>query len=498
MLAKCSHGFGLGDRRRSKLSVVSSAIWRQTVDGWQVLAAAGFASEEELHDLVEAAPHLLPLSGSPSLTVVGREVALGSGWADLVAVEPDGRLTIIEIKLHRNAEARRAIVAQVLMYAAFLKGMDADVLERDVLRGYLTRLGVRSLADAVEQSDQSGVFEREAFTAGLAESLDAGAFRLVLVLDSAPAGLVQMFGYLEDISSGVMLDLVTVATYQVGDESILVPHRIDPAFQAEVPEPAVRGAAKRSSQQRDIEGSDAFEQSIEHAGESDQPALRQMLEWARLLEQAGVATLRTQLGEGREILKVWVHGETAGLASIWNDRGAYLSLWRTALIRLAWRHVPDLERLTSQRIGQGSTERNPSHELLDRLADAYRTAAQGVPPWNKRDFYFAFGDGPRRDWDDAREYGFVGAGGGEWYSRSLRQLKPGHRVLVYIPSGTALAGTLESAKSRPRRCWRGTSPSNVKASDFPISTLPELLRPGRTPTSPSSQSGSCRSPGRRR
>jgi hypothetical protein len=89
----------------------------------------------------------------------------------------------------------RAVVAQVLMCAAFLKGMDAEVLERDVLRGYLTRLGVSSLADAVEQSDQSGVFEREAFAAGLAESLDAGAFRLVLVLDSAPAALVQMFGY---------------------------------------------------------------------------------------------------------------------------------------------------------------------------------------------------------------------------------------------------------------------------------------------------------------
>jgi hypothetical protein len=121
-----------------------------------------------------------------------------------------------------------------------------------------------------------------------------------------------------------MLDLVTVAAYQVGDESILVPHRIDPAFQAELPEPAARDAAKRSSQQREIEGSDAFEQSIEHAGESDQPALRQMLEWARALEQEGVATLRTQLGEGREILKVWVHGEKAGLASIWNDQGAYL------------------------------------------------------------------------------------------------------------------------------------------------------------------------------
>jgi hypothetical protein len=56
--------------------------------------------------------------------------------------------------------------------------------------------------------------------------------------------------------------------------------------------------------------------------------------------------------------------------------------------------------------------------------------------WSGKDFYVSFGEDLRRDWDDARGYGFVSAGGGEWYSRSLRQLKPGHRVFVYIPKGS--------------------------------------------------------------
>jgi RecB family endonuclease NucS len=90
---------------------MTAAIWRRSEDEWRPLLASTFPSVEALHDLVEEAPSLLPLSGDPTLTVLGREVAIGPGFADLLAVDSDGRLTVIEIKLRRNAEARRAVVA---------------------------------------------------------------------------------------------------------------------------------------------------------------------------------------------------------------------------------------------------------------------------------------------------------------------------------------------------------------------------------------------------
>jgi hypothetical protein len=49
------------------------------------------------------------------------------------------------------------------------------------------------------------------------------------------------------------------------------------------------------------------------------------------------------------------------------------------------------------------------------------------------DFYFSAGEGDRRRWSDMRRYGFVSAGGGRWYSRTLRMLEPGHRVWALIP-----------------------------------------------------------------
>jgi hypothetical protein len=54
-------------------------------------------------------------------------------------------------------------------------------------------------------------------------------------------------------------------------------------------------------------------------------------------------------------------------------------------------------------------------------------------PWNQRDFYISFGEGPFRHWEDARRYGFVSGGGDPWYSRTLNALKEGHRVFVHIP-----------------------------------------------------------------
>lgn len=59
--------------------------------------------------------------------------------------------------------------------------------------------------------------------------------------------------------------------------------------------------------------------------------------------------------------------------------------------------------------------------------------------WNG-EFYSSFGAGPRsRSWDDAASQGFISAGGGRWYSKTLFMLKPGDRVWVNIP-GTGYVG----------------------------------------------------------
>src|SRR5262245_21295106 len=118
-----------------------TGIWSNTGERWVLLAPSGFPDEASLHSLIEQSPQLLPLAGSPRLTIVGREVRLGSGSADLIGVEPNGRLVVVEVKLARNAEARRAVVAQVLTYAAYLHGIQRADLEQEILGGHLQQRG---------------------------------------------------------------------------------------------------------------------------------------------------------------------------------------------------------------------------------------------------------------------------------------------------------------------------------------------------------------------
>lgn len=77
--------------------------------------------------------------------------------------------------------------------------------------------------------------------------------------------------------------------------------------------------------------------------------------------------------------------------------------------------------------------------LIDDL-DETSASKVGKPPsskepWNGRDWYVNFGEESGiRDWDDARDLGFVSAGGGPFYSGTIRSVPVGARVFVNLPS----------------------------------------------------------------
>ena len=84
-------------------------------------------------------------------------------------------------------------------------------------------------------------------------------------------------------------------------------------------------------------------------------------------------------------------------------------------------------------------------------------------PWNG-EYYVSFGDMTSRSWKDAVKYGFVSAGGGIWYSQTLKMLSPGDRVWVKIPkTGYVGVGIVKEAVQSVR--------------DFNVGT-PEGERPG--------------------
>ena len=255
-----------------------TAIWQNNGIDWHLLTPTGFPNEATLHDLVEQAPHLLPLASSPRLIVIGREVQLGSGFADLIAIEPNGRIAVIEIKLARNAEARRAIIAQVLAYAAYLWGMDRRTLEQDVLYNHLRKRGYENLAHAAELNDQEGSFDSEVFSTGINESLKQGRFRLVFVLDEVPEELIRLINYLQTISSQLVIDLITISAYTVNGSQILVPQRVEAERQHI--ESSSSTEAHSQVEGKGFEGVNDFIAAIDTAPPDSRALLQQLAQWA--------------------------------------------------------------------------------------------------------------------------------------------------------------------------------------------------------------------------
>ncbi len=68
----------------------------------------------------------------------------------------------------------------------------------------------------------------------------------------------------------------------------------------------------------------------------------------------------------------------------------------------------------------------------DFLATEVPSSSMSKGEWNG-EYYVSFGEGVSRQWNDAKRYGFVSGGGGEWYVKTLRKLQPGNRVWVSVP-----------------------------------------------------------------
>lgn len=90
--------------------------------------------------------------------------------------------------------------------------------------------------------------------------------------------------------------------------------------------------------------------------------------------------------------------------------------------------------LCFQVFSHGSDQLLSRSWLIDPVKAQANTATTlaSSDPWNG-EFYCSFGEGESRSWQDAMDYGFVCAGGGKWYSRTLQLLSPGDRIWVKIP-----------------------------------------------------------------
>jgi len=79
------------------------------------------------------------------------------------------------------------------------------------------------------------------------------------------------------------------------------------------------------------------------------------------------------------------------------------------------------------------------HEYLSRVwlldpgeVETKTVEKRGGLQWNN-EYYVSFGVYEDRRWEDGKKHGYISAGGGSWYSRSLNMLDKGDRIWVNVP-----------------------------------------------------------------
>ena len=359
-------------------------IWREDDGKWSTIGPSGFTDERELHDQIVEAPELLPLSGQPQplLAATFREVKIGGGSADVLAFTDKGRPVVIEVKLSKNPEAKRAVVAQTLAYAAGLHRITVRELEERILADHLRKSGHERLADAVAEAEGSH-FNRDEFYAKLAAHLDRGSFRLVIVLDDAPAQLVRLMGYLESITADdISVDLVKVSAYQINDDRILIPQRIDPERETETlgaAGAADSGPSSGSSGTIWTKGPGRFHEMNEGLDKQTAAHGHILASWAETLETEGICRVYSvESGEGWPNLRLHLNNERKTFAHFWpHADGIGAWIYRTVTERRAPQSWPRIQEITGVTKGTGGAE--ATEELRDALAEAYREALTTEP-----------------------------------------------------------------------------------------------------------------------
>lgn len=117
-----------------------------------------------------------------------------------------------------------------------------------------------------------------------------------------------------------------------------------------------------------------------------------------------------------------------------NEKGLDITAFRVGTYKLGQRLLMEFQQIIPLKEAEDYQVKVRNKQLVEQSARRAQVA------WNG-EFYANYG-GEHRSWDDARKYGFISAGGGDWFSRTLKLLQPGGRVWVNRP-GMGYVGVAE-------------------------------------------------------
>ncbi|MBQ3309779.1 DUF91 domain-containing protein [Candidatus Saccharibacteria bacterium] len=170
-------------------------------DSGSTIEREEYRDENELQELIYNRPELISDDNS-ELTSIMREVNTRAGRIDILDITDSGIITIVEVKLARNPQSRREVLAQIFDYISELSSYSYYQLND-------------ATNNALEKAIES--FENYDELRRLIEvNLKNGIVRLIIAVDESNEGLKRLAEFVAR-HTDFRIDLVEVKKYKNGD-----------------------------------------------------------------------------------------------------------------------------------------------------------------------------------------------------------------------------------------------------------------------------------------
>jgi hypothetical protein len=380
------------------------------------LTARSLPSEKDLEAWIEGDPSLI----APGLHSVRRQVPLGKKFMDLLSVEAPGVWTVCELK---KVALEREVLAQAIDYVARIEELTRD------------ELAALAMANSDEQTPQARDLIQQALDRE--DNGEGREVRIVLAGVGVTTELTRMVTYLST-KFEVPIRVCTLSAVNAPNDDGLILIR-------------------------DITEDTETEVTLTKSGstyEERMSSVRAHFESHGLLPVFKAAASILDANPNL-YLRPWKKALMVAPAANHSRCAVYLTPRKSGVFVMP---VPETMETFFPGVDMAEIETLPTEESITSvermtewatiISEAIGTdeSAGGVASkaqWNGTDWYVAFGHDDTRDWDDAREHGFVSAGGGNWYSRTLRNLPVGARVFVYIPKVGYVAAGITTGIAMP-------------------------------------------------
>ena len=221
--------------------------------GLSPLEEEPFSTEDELQALIAEHPELLDgeqiRPGDPRRWIlIAREKSIaetsdsGARWAiDHAIIDQDAVPTLAEVKRGSNPEVRRAIVGQLLEYAAHAsRTWTADELRR-TFEESVTAKGQDPIEVLGRLLRTEGEPDADTFWENVATNLSARRIRLLFVADEIPDPLQRVAEFLNEQMPDIEVLAIEIKQFRGGQTQTLVPRVLGRTAKASAYGPAKRG-----------------------------------------------------------------------------------------------------------------------------------------------------------------------------------------------------------------------------------------------------------------